>query len=62
MYDHKILFRPANKERLYLDRDNFERNLKLVEHRYEAILFSFNEYLNKNKETNFRKLNILKII
>ena len=59
-YEFKFHFRPANVDRLYLNRDKNGRNLKLIEHKFESILFNFNNYLNKNKDIDLRKMNILK--
>ena len=60
LYRKKVCLKPANKERIHIDRKNYGRGLKSLRFRAESILLSLYNYLMNNKENNIRKMTIIK--
>ena len=59
--DYKVHLQPANKERLYLPRDQLRRGLSNIEHRSELILLELNKSLEKSRNVSLRQAAILKV-
>ncbi|XP_029657451.1 uncharacterized protein LOC115231609 [Octopus sinensis] len=59
---HRIHLKPANKERLYLPRDQFGRGLVSITHKNERILLQFLRDLETKSRYCIRKEGILRVI
>lgn len=55
LIEHRIHFKPANKERLYLPRTHMGRGLSNIEDKAERILLQFNTFLENKKYICDRK-------
>lgn len=52
-------YKPANKERLYMNRNKLGRGLSLLEHRSESMLFKFNKNIKHRSRDCIRAFCIL---
>ena len=61
LIENKIHLQPANKERLYMSRENLGRGLCNIEHKSENMLLELYKALEKSKEASLRRAAILKV-
>ena len=61
LMDYKVHLQPANKDRLYLPRDQLGRGLCNIEHRSETMLLELNRNMKRSCERSLRRAAILKV-
>ena len=57
LMDYKVHLQPANKERLYLPRDQLGRWFSNIEHRSELMLLELNKSLERDNSTHLALIN-----
>lgn len=61
LMDYKVHLQPANKERLYMPRNQLGRGLCNIEHKSEHMLLELNKTLERSSKVSLRRAAILKV-